>query len=135
LYQEQGKIYLNQSDFDRALAAFAQALERDPDLPETYYQRGITRVEMGDYQGAIADFDAAIRRDPHYALAYGGRGLAHFYLAEPDQALPDLNQALGLFQDQGNFPAYQQTLSLIAAIEAGESPTPSAPQPSGPILP
>ncbi|MEM8642887.1 MAG: tetratricopeptide repeat protein [Cyanobacteria bacterium P01_G01_bin.54] len=120
-YLERGKVYLEQGEFDAALADFDRALALDAELTDAYYQRGITYVEQGRYQEAIADFTTALARDDTLASAYGGRGLAYYQQGDRLRALQDLERAAELFRSQGNFAGYQQTLALLATVEASGS--------------
>ncbi|MGB0560650.1 MAG: tetratricopeptide repeat protein [Spirulinaceae cyanobacterium] len=117
-YLARGQIYLEQGEQAAALAAFDQALNLDPTLADAYYQRGITYTEQGQYGAAIADFTTALAQNDTLAAAYGGRGLAYFQQGDHALALQDLERAAELFRIQGNFAGYQQTLALLATVEA-----------------
>ncbi|MCD4720944.1 MAG: tetratricopeptide repeat protein, partial [Desulfobacula sp.] len=51
-------------NFDRAIADYTKALEINPGLHDTYYNRGIAWSEKGDLQRAIADCRKALSLDP-----------------------------------------------------------------------
>ncbi len=48
-----------------------------PELPRSYFERGLTYYHGKQYDLAIADFSEAIRRKPQLAAAYQARGMAY----------------------------------------------------------
>ncbi len=57
-----------------SLAAYNQALRRDPDLAVAYYNRGYTKAALGQYKEAIADYDQVPHLVRHNAAVYCRRG-------------------------------------------------------------
>jgi hypothetical protein len=62
-----------QGDYDRAIAAFDQAIALQPRLAFAYLNRGLARQRNGDLGRAIADLDQAVRNAPN-ARGYYNRG-------------------------------------------------------------
>ena len=61
-------------DYNRAIAAYDQAIKLDPKYATAYNGRGIAYRNKGDYDRAIEDYDQAIKLNPKYTTAYNGRG-------------------------------------------------------------
>lgn len=63
-------------DFDKAIQAYSEAIDRAPYFAEAYVGRGFSRNETLDFDGAIKDCTKAIKLKPHFAEAYASRGNA-----------------------------------------------------------
>ncbi len=80
--------------------AYTEIIERNPDLAEAYYNRGLARFNSGLYLEAIHDFDQAILLDSAAANAWYNRGLSKEQLDDFTGALEDFDHATDL---QPNF--------------------------------
>ena len=54
----------------RSLAEYSKALERNPEDPQIYFNRGTTYVFDDQAGYALADFDKAIELDPQNGAYY-----------------------------------------------------------------
>ncbi len=95
-YYNQGSSFDKRREYDRAIAAYNQAITLNPNYIQAYNNRGNAWGKKGEYDRAIADFNQAIRLDPRYASAYCNRGAAWNGKKEYDRAIADFNQAIGL---------------------------------------
>ena len=80
---------------EKAEIDYTEAIERNPNDAQAYYNRGVTRYRMRDkrqYEGdykealtnkAVADYKEAIRLDPNYAAAYDALGWLRATDADP----------------------------------------------------
>ena len=92
----QGLIYNNNGEYDKAMSEFTKAIELDPNFALAYGNRGWVYIKLGQYEQAVADCTKAIELDPDLALAYNSRGWAYIELGEYEQALADYNRAIEL---------------------------------------
>lgn len=69
-HRAQGLAHQKQGHADRALFAFAEALNLDPDDYEAYYGRGTALLQKNEPDEALIAFHAAIRLNPTYFEAY-----------------------------------------------------------------
>ena len=95
----QGLIYNNNGEYDKAMSAFTKAIELDPNFALSYSNRGWVHIKLGQYEQAIADCTKAIELDPSLALAYNNRGWAYMELEQYEQAIADLDKAMELDPD------------------------------------
>lgn len=75
-YIDRGRTYIQQDDYDRAIADFTKAIQLDPESASAYNHRGVAYASKLDFDSAIADFDKAIQFDPLLNNAHYNRGLA-----------------------------------------------------------
>ena len=77
LYFESAIASLESKKYVDAMKSFNEAIKREPDNIEYYYQRGAMRYKaFKDYPGAIADFKKVIQLNPEYAYAYFALAIA-----------------------------------------------------------
>ena len=63
-YFNQGIVNSHESNYDKAIEDYTQAIKLDPNPAYAYNNRGTVKLKLGDYQGAIKDYDKAIELDP-----------------------------------------------------------------------
>ena len=61
--------YLQERDFDNALAAVAALEKKQPSSAVTYNVKGVVYMTRGDYKNARASFEKAVSLDPDFAAA------------------------------------------------------------------
>lgn len=59
-----GIMYMGNEQYDKALAAYTEAIGRDPKCSMSYAGRGSVYMAKGDLDRALLDFDQAARLDP-----------------------------------------------------------------------
>ena len=91
-----GNRFMKKGEYDRAIAAYTQAIKLNPKYAYAFYNRGFTYKKKGEYDKAIADYNQAIKLNPKYAFAYNGRGIVYRKKSEYDKAISDYNQAIKL---------------------------------------
>jgi tetratricopeptide (TPR) repeat protein len=82
-----------------ALAAFDEALARDPSYPEAHNNRGNALQRLGRHDEAIAAYRQALALRPGYAEALCNEGRALHLAGRPEAAAERLAQALTLRAD------------------------------------
>ena len=66
-------------EYDKAIADFSEAIKREPNHADAYYNRGNAYCDNIDFAEAIADFSMAIKLKPEYADAHGYRADLYYY--------------------------------------------------------
>lgn len=85
--RDQGMAFRKLGQLDKALFAYAEALNLDPEYPEAYYNRGTALIQQGAQDEALVAFHAAIQLDPAFIDAYGAMTAVHAQRRQWDQAL------------------------------------------------
>ena len=83
-------------DHDTAIQEYTLALEKDPNRPIAYNNRGNSYHDLKQYERAIQDYDKAIELDPNYALAYNNRGTSYNSQGKYEQAIKDYTKVIEL---------------------------------------
>lgn len=117
-----GLTMLDQGYAWEAIADFNQALKRDPNLPEAYFNLGLARTLLAVNEttrgpNPIPDYTEAIRLNPGYADAYYNRGLAYLRLNMDTEAMRDFLQAAELYRQLGREDSYKDALARIQELE------------------
>ncbi|WP_164928807.1 tetratricopeptide repeat protein [Gloeobacter violaceus] len=130
----------NKGNYTKALKIWNEVLQRSPDEPAAYVNRGITRYLMRDLRGAADDFGLAIDRKADYANAYFNRAVVYNDLKEFNRAVDDYGRYLELAPNAPDAP--QARAMLDAARRRAAAPSaarrqatvspPAPPQPSDP---
>lgn len=81
-------------DFNFAIAALNQLIERHPDNAIDYNNRGLVYFQSGDEQKAVRDFNQAIKINPSLASAYNNRANYYAGIGDLETALADYEKAL-----------------------------------------
>ncbi len=95
-YVDRAVDYMDQGDYERAIADFNQAIQLEPDFVLAYVFRGAAFTRLGEYDLAFKDLDQAIQLNPNSAIAYSYRGTTYDYLGEYDLAIADQDKAIEL---------------------------------------
>ncbi|MBI4001439.1 MAG: ankyrin repeat domain-containing protein [Nitrospira defluvii] len=86
-HREKGMAFQKLGQIDKALFAYAETLNLDPDDPIAYYDRGTALIQKEALDEALIAFHAAIDLDPTFLDAYGAATQIHMQRHQWDQAL------------------------------------------------
>ena len=93
-YCRRGEAYLHQGCVDLAIRDFAEALDRDPEMPEAYHGRGNAYRDQGNVDRAMADMEEAMRLKPELTAPLIDRGNMYRESGALEQAIEDLDTAI-----------------------------------------
>jgi tetratricopeptide (TPR) repeat protein len=113
-YLERADSYREIRAWGRALSNYNAALELEPNNPDTYNLRGLTKNSLHDFKGAAEDFVSATRLSPATAQFWANLSMAYFRLGAFDEATASANRALAL--NQNNATALIARASVYLAI-------------------
>ena len=95
--------FVDQRQFEQAIAEFTAALEGNPENAFAIYQnRGAMYLAVNKYAEAMADYTKAVELNPADERSYLGRGQAEIYLGQWDGAIADLSKAIELQPDDAD---------------------------------
>ena len=90
-FYKSGEAAFRARDYERAIAAYTEAIGLKPDDTDAYINRGNAYRMKGNPDHAIADFDHVIRLEPRRDV-YFDRGNAFYDKGDYARALNDYNQ-------------------------------------------
>ncbi|HQV46181.1 MAG TPA: ankyrin repeat domain-containing protein [Nitrospira sp.] len=100
-HRAQGVAFQKKGQVDKALFAYAEALNLDPDDPEAYFDRGTALLEKDSPDEALIAFQAAIRLNSTFIEAYSAAASVHIARRQWDQALALWDRFLALRPQDG----------------------------------
>ncbi len=77
VYLNRGNLYIDQGDYQRAIADYDQVIRLNPKSAVAYALRGLAYQRQGNNRAALSDSNQAARIDPNNAVAYFARGLSY----------------------------------------------------------
>ncbi len=83
------------------IADYINAIEINPELADSYFNRDNAKDVLNDYQEEIADYNKEIEIDLQYASAYNNRGWPKYLQGDFHDALKDANKALAITPNDG----------------------------------
>ena len=96
--QDQGDSTRDPADkrkwYDKAIEHYTEAVTLNPELAETYNNRGNVYYSKGEFDRAIQDYNRTIDLNPGLAQAYNNRGNAYHKEGKFDIAIGDFNTAI-----------------------------------------
>lgn len=95
-YITQASNKFSQKDINGALAILNEGINRTPNNPQLYLNRGFIEHFMQDYESAMADYNKAIAISPNFAYAYNNRGALKISLNDIEGGIEDYNKALSI---------------------------------------
>ena len=116
-YIELGDAMRHKGDLAGAIAAYRDAVQRDPQSSRGLRRLGVTLGENGDVSEALSTLQTAINFEPKNATLWYERGLIEAKTGELDRAIADLRQSTVLKPD---FADAQNNLGSMLA-QTGDS--------------
>lgn len=117
-----GDGYAANGDWDPAVAAYSEAIRREPRLSDAYLARAEALQHQGKSDLALEDYNTVVRQWPAKADAFNGRAVIFARQGNRAAAISDLTRSLALDLDQpealaarGNLYATQGDLDLALA--------------------
>lgn len=108
-------VEISNEDYAAVVTALSNAVHQAPDQGMFYYIRGVIAQAHNHFPAAIEDFQKIIDENMYnYAGIYASLAECHYALCDFDSALDNINQAIGMTTDNGE---YQITLSKICRAQ------------------
>lgn len=116
-----GRYYQGRVRYDKAIAAYRQALEENPGLSDAHNNLGVVFAEQQLYEKAIEEFKAGIADSPRAAHLHNNLGYAYVFVGRNEEALASLQEAQRL--DPGNKRIAANLRLVQERLGIGESAT------------
>lgn len=100
---QQGAMMLHAGEYEHAVVAFHEVLEKAPQLPEAHVNMGYALLGLARFAAARDFFLAAIDLRPVQANSYFGLGEAYEGLAELEEALGAMRTFIHMTHDKDPF--------------------------------
>jgi tetratricopeptide (TPR) repeat protein len=94
-----GLRFLWAEDYGKALPYFMEAVKRNPDHGQAYFQIGYCFTRLGQYQEAIEPYKQAIRTQPNDAEVYNNLCFVYGKVGRFDEAIQSCGQAIQIKPD------------------------------------
>jgi len=94
-----GLRFLWAEDYEKALAYFIEAVKRNPDHAQSYFQIGYCLTKLGQYKEAMDSYQQAIRIQPNDGEIYNNLCFAYGKVGRFDEARKSCGQAIRLKPD------------------------------------
>ena len=118
---ELGNRYFDTHQRDKAIEAYAKALELDPDNPDVLTDQGVMYSETTQYEKAIANFQKAHAIDPTHLPSLLNLGMLYAqYLKDYDQAIKTWKRVIEIAPttvQAGKAYAYIERVSPMAKAQ------------------
>lgn len=98
-HNTRGIAYCEKGEHDKAIAAFAKAIDLKSDYVNAHYNLGLAYMKKGEVDKAWSACYGAIQCKRNCAEAYNNRGIAYQLKGETIYALQDYTMAIGLNQE------------------------------------
>ena len=83
----------------RAIAYFNRVIKNDPNNPDVYSERGVSKFHVKDIEGALADMNKSLALDPDNAYRYASRAYMLEQNGDTLGAINDYKKAIELDPD------------------------------------
>ncbi len=91
-----GEIYRSQSEHDRVINSYKEALERNPHFLRATVNLGTAYDELGQHENAVACYQQALGTSTTSAGDFNTRGVAYLSLGQYEKALADFSKVIEL---------------------------------------
>ncbi len=118
-----GASFYDEGKIDKAIDAFKEVLEIDPEEPEAHYNLGNAYADKGMFDEAIAVYKTAVENDPEFVDAYLNLSMLYLDMDLMDEAISLCKQAVNTNPNDAFLcfhlgEAYAQNLQYKEAITA-----------------
>jgi uncharacterized protein YjbI with pentapeptide repeats len=103
--------------FESALLQGATGLAATVGTAEEFYSWALEESNKKQFGRAIDNFTKTITRKPEFAPAYLGRGMARLQLGDQAGGIEDSEQAIALFEKQGDQKSAKATKEMVTALK------------------
>ena len=127
-YKFRGFAEIGLTRWDKAVADFTKAIEKEPNDPQNYDRRAWANRNLKNYDAAVADYTVLIEKNPADAEHLVKRGATYTSMQQYEKAIADYQAALKLKPD--DYDTVQRLQYVQAMLAAKNAPPPPAATPT-----
>lgn len=94
-----GRKFYVDGEYERAVAAFKEEINRKPSSAEAYFNLGLTYGKLGQHDNEVAAYEEAIKLMPNKPETYFNLGNAYIDKGNKQKAIESYKKAIGLRPD------------------------------------
>ncbi|KAH9584300.1 hypothetical protein LSM04_008310 [Trypanosoma melophagium] len=120
--KEEGNTLFKEDKFPEAVAAYTEAIKRNPSEHTSYSNRAAAYLKLGAYSEALADAEKCISLKPDFVKAHARKGHALFWTKQYNKALQAYDG--GLKYDKDNAECKEgrmRTMMKIQEMASGQA--------------
>lgn len=102
-YQE-GEIFFEDGEYQRALQKYEEALQAKPDAPHYVRAKARALMQLERYEESLRWFDQAVELQPFFGGTYANRGILRDRMGEYERAVEDYEKAIELSDEVAEGP-------------------------------
>ncbi|MDH3672282.1 MAG: tetratricopeptide repeat protein [Gammaproteobacteria bacterium] len=118
-YHAANKLF-NDGHYERALQAYDEALQNQPDDIHALRGRARSLMQLGRSEDALSAFNQAIRWQPEFAGTYANRGILYDRMGRYQKAIADYERAVQLDSEVAEGPHW---LTRFLRLQPEKPPT------------
>jgi tetratricopeptide (TPR) repeat protein len=99
-WNNKGAIYDKMGEYDKALQAYDNAIQLNPEYAEAWANKGVALYNISEYSEAIQAFNKSISIDPNKAWVWYASGSAYYKLGQYEMAINAYDEAINLNQKE-----------------------------------
>ncbi|KAK7198463.1 stress-induced protein sti1 [Novymonas esmeraldas] len=120
--KDEGNQFFKEDKFPEAVAAYTEAIKRNPAEHTSYSNRAASYLKLGAFNDALKDAEKCIELKPDFVKGYARKGHAYFWTKQYNRALQAYDE--GLKVDPTNADCKDgrfRTMSKIQEMASGQS--------------
>lgn len=120
--KDEGNEYFKNDKFPEAVAAYTEAIKRNPKEHTAYSNRAAAYLKLGAYNEALKDAEKCIELKPDFVKAYGRKGNAYFWTKQYNRALQAFDEGLKIDPNNADCrDGRYRTMMKIQEMASGQS--------------
>lgn len=120
--KDEGNQFFKEDKFPEAVAAYSEAIKRNPKEHTSYSNRAAAYLKLGAYNDALKDAEKCVELKPDFVKGYARKGHAYFWTKQYNRALQAYDD--GLKVDPSNADCKDgryRTMMKIQEMASGQS--------------
>lgn len=101
---QEGEIFFEDGEYQRALRKYEEALQAKADAPHYVRAKARTLMQLGRYEESLRWFNQAVELQPYFGGTYANRGILYDRMGKYERAVADYEKAVDLSEEVAEGP-------------------------------